>query len=96
MKKVKKFASVLIITSFGLFGCSTSIESDAKEVANLQCEAQQLMTKAATGDLSVISESTALMTKATELTNKMESKYTTIEDKTKFAEALLKALSNCN
>ena len=95
MKTLKMFSAIIVVAAFGLFSCSSSLENDAQKVADLQCKAQQLMGKAATGDLSVVSEGTALMTEASELTNEMQSKYSSDEDKAKFAEALLKAIGNC-
>jgi uncharacterized protein YcfL len=86
----------VMISSFLLVSCgSGSIESDAKKVAELQCEAQKLMLKATSGDMSVMEESTKLGTKAATLSNELEGKYTSDSDKKKFAEALLKEMGNC-
>ena len=87
----------IIIASFMLTSCGGgSIESDAKKVAELQCKAQQLMQKATSGDMSVMEESTKLASEAATLSNEMEGKYTSDSDKKKFAEALLKAMGDCN
>jgi hypothetical protein len=43
----------VILSSYG----KNSIESDAKKMATLQCETQQLMQKAAGGDISIMAES---------------------------------------
>jgi len=85
------FIASVILTSCG----GGSIESDAKKVADLQCKAQQLMKKATSGDMSVITESTKLMSDAAALSKEMEGKYTSDSDKKKFAEALLKAMGDC-
>ena len=84
------FASV-IFTSCG----GGSVESDAKKVAELQCKAQQLMLKSASGDMSVMDESTKLASESASLLKEMEGKYTSDSDKKNFAEALLKEMGNC-
>lgn len=96
MKKVSiVLGTVLMLTTF-LSSCGgNSIESDAKKVAELQCKAQQLALKAASGDMSILEESTKLSTEAAALASEMENKYTSDSDKQKFGEALLKEMGNC-
>jgi hypothetical protein len=84
------FASV-ILTSCG----GGSIESDAKKLAELQCKAQKLAQKAASGDMSIIEESTKLTTEATALSKELADKYKLNIDKKKFAKALSKEMGNC-
>ena len=74
---------------------NNSIESDAKKMAKLQCEAQQLMEKAAGGDISIMTESAKLTSNAAALSKEIEGKYTSDSDKKNFAEALLKEMGNC-
>lgn len=94
MKKLRLFLSLPLITIL-LFSC-TSIESDAKKVAKLQCEAEKIMQKVLSGDLSVIEESKELASEAEALKKEIEEKYTSDSDKDKFADALLKEMGNCN
>ena len=90
------FFGVVLISSFLLISCGgSSIESDAKKVAELQCKAQKLMQKATSGDMSVIEERTKLTSEAAALSKEIEAKYTSDSDKKKFAEALLKEMGNC-
>lgn len=72
-----------------------SIEKDAKEIAEIQCKAQQLIKKSTSGDMSLIEESTKLALKSEILLKELEEKYTSDSDKKKLAAALLKAMSNC-
>ncbi|MDO9253956.1 MAG: hypothetical protein Q7U54_00485 [Bacteroidales bacterium] len=96
MKRIMTIIGAIAIASIILSSCGGgSIESDAKKVADLQCKAQQLVQKAASGDMSVIEESTKLASEAAALSEKMEGKYTSDSDKQKFAEALLKEMGNC-
>jgi hypothetical protein len=96
MKKVMTIFGAMLFASFILTSCGGgSIDSDAKKVADLQCKAQQLMQKATSGDMSVMTESTKLASDAAALSKEMEGKYTSDSDKQKFAEALLKAMGNC-
>ena len=74
---------------------ANGIEKDAKKVADLQCKAQKLLLKAASGDVSIIAESTKLAGEAATLSKEMETKYTLETDKQKFAEALLKEMQDC-
>ncbi len=91
-----KVFGVILFTSLFLTSCGgSSIESDAKRVAELQCKAQKLMQKATSGDMSVIEESTKLTSEAATLSKEIEGKYTSDSDKKKFAEALLKEMGNC-
>jgi len=96
MKKVSILLGSFFVLATFLSSCGgNSIESDAKKVAELQCKAQQLALKAASGDMSIIEESTKLSTEAVALASEMENKYTSDADKQKFGEALLKEMSNC-
>jgi hypothetical protein len=97
MKRGIKIFGAIFFVSMLLTSCSGgSIEQDAKKMADLQCQAQQLSKKAMTGDMSVIAESTKLASDAAALSKELEGKYTSDEDKRKFGEALLKEMANCN
>ena len=94
MKTTTVLATILL-TSLIFTSCSSGVEGDAQKVAKLQCKAQQLATKALSGDASAMEESKNLMNEAAALSEEMNEKYTSIEDKQKFAEALAKAAGNC-
>jgi ABC-type uncharacterized transport system involved in gliding motility auxiliary subunit len=100
MKKMKKrIQTLLLIQAFFLIltSCSSnSIESDAKRLAELTCKSQKLVTKAASGDMSVIEESTKLSAEVISLSNELKGKYTIDSDKEAFAKAYLNELKNCN
>jgi hypothetical protein len=96
MKKVSIVLGTIMLATALLTSCGgNSIESDAKKVAELQCKAQQLALKAASGDMSILEESTKLSTEAAALVGEMENKYSSESDKQKFGEAILKEMSNC-
>jgi hypothetical protein len=96
MKKVSIVLGTIMLATALLTSCGgNSIESDAKKVAELQCKAQQLALKAASGDMSILEESTKLSTEAAALVDEMENKYSSESDKQKFGEAILKEMSNC-
>ncbi len=96
MKKLMAIFGAILFASFIMTSCGGgSIESDAKKVAELQCKAQKLMQKAATGEMTVMEESTKLASEAATLSKEMEGKYTSDSDKEQFAKALLKEMGNC-
>jgi hypothetical protein len=53
------------------------------------------MKKVPSGDESVLAESQKLSQEAEALKNELEAKYTSDSDKTKLAEAIAKAISDC-
>jgi len=100
MKKIIFNLTAIAFVSLLLTSCGgNSIESDAKKYAELMCKAQKLATegaaKAATGDMSAMTESTKLMTKAASLATEMQGKYKDASDYQKFSAAYLKALADC-
>ena len=97
MKKNKTIGATIFLSSILLYSCGgDSIQSDAKKVAELQCEYQNLLKKATTGDLSSITESADLMKKVTELVTELEGKYSTAGDYEKFQDALAIELKECD
>jgi len=88
--KILTLLATLILTS-----CGSSIQSDAQKVADLQCEAKEIMLKAMSGDQDAVKESQELSNKANELNLKMLKKYSSPEDKQAFSRALLDANGNC-
>lgn len=95
MKKNKLNVAIVLLATIMLGSCGGSIRSDAKKVAKLQCKAQELMSKAASGDNSVMEESTELVSEAQSLSRELEAKYTSESDKKEFAEALREELGKC-
>jgi hypothetical protein len=94
MKNIGKSLSTLFFVVVILTSCS-SVESDAKKVAELQCKAQKMALKVSAGDMSAIEESTKLAAEAVTLAEEMKGKYTTDSERQKFTEALLQELRNC-
>jgi chromosome condensin MukBEF MukE localization factor len=84
-----------LFSLFILSSCGGSLEGDAQKIADLQCRAQKLTTKVASGDQSVMEESLKLTAEATSLMQEMERKYTSDADKKKLGEAVLKAMAGC-
>jgi hypothetical protein len=84
----------MFLTIF-LASCGSSIDRDAQKLADLTCETVNLSLKAATGDLSILTESTKLASEVAELTKELDQKYTSAEDKNKLEQAYLKAMVGC-
>lgn len=95
MKNKIRILGAMLLAALILVSCSSSIESDAKKVAELQCQATELMQKAMSGDTSVMKESQKLADKAAELTQEMQRKYTSESDRKKFTEALAEEIGKC-
>ena len=78
-------------------GCGGATpESDAKKMAALMCEAQQLAKRAASGDKAAIKEGERLATKIKETGERIGSKYSADKKKTaRFGAALGKAMAAC-
>ncbi len=96
MKKIK--AIVIYFTLIGINGCdSNNLEKDAKRLADIQCRAQKLMTKASANalDTSVLSEAQKLKAESEGLLDELNKKYSSQTDKQKMAEILLKELQSC-
>lgn len=93
MTTMKKTFGLLAIALM-LASCG-GIESDAKRVAELSCESQKLSQKMSEGDISVMTEGAKIMVELKELKEKVDSKYTSDEDKQKFEEAVEKAMLEC-
>ena len=101
MIKIITICGAIFIASTTLTSCGgNSIESDAKKTADLVCKAQKMATegaaKAASGDMSALTESTELATEAASLATEMQGKYKDASDYQKFTTAYLKALADCN
>lgn len=76
-------------------GCGSTVESDARKLADLECKARQLSAKAAAGDLSVATEMSKIGMEAAQLGAELKGKYTTTADKEAFAKAYLEAYNGC-
>lgn len=89
------FAATFIAALVLFSGCGkSSIESDAKRLADIQCRAMKLAQKSAAGDMSTLSESLKLSADATELSLELQKRYTG-EDAQTFSREYLKALGQC-
>ena len=96
MKKKLSFLGTLLISATIITSCgSAAVESDAKNVAELQCRAQKLAQQVMSGDMSVLEESASLQKEATALANELKGKYESESDLKKFSEAYTAALKNC-
>jgi hypothetical protein len=96
MKRRRRFFGAILFALAIIISCGgSSVESDAKKVAELQCKSEKILQKATSVDISIMEESAKLASEAASLSKKMERKYTSDSDKKKFAEALLKEMSNC-
>jgi len=104
MRKSLTIIGFLFIACVMLESCGGSeIEKDAKKLAVLQCEARKEIAKvtqeaALAGTLSASTTaevSKKWLEKEQPIILEMEAKYTSDKDKQKFAEALEKALEDC-
>lgn len=91
---------VVIIWSVSVVGGLTScgggsVESDAKKIAGMMCEAVELSAKAQSGDMSLMQKSLELGEKASKLMEEMEEKYESEEEKKKLGELVMKEMENC-
>jgi hypothetical protein len=96
MKKLQTIIGAVLFTSILITSCGgSSIESDAKKLADIQCKAKDLIQKAQAGDQSVMEESSKLGIEAGNLAKEIEGKYTSESDRKSFDEAYIKAQGNC-
>lgn len=93
MKKMMTIFGALLVASVMLTSCG--VNSDAKKLANLECEIEQLYDKIIVGDESAMKEFERLSAKHDELTKEVVEKYTSESDQEKFDEAYEQALENC-
>ena len=91
MKKMIQVFTVLLFLLIVLSSCNNSIEADAQKVANLQCKVQKLI-----NDPTSLEKNQKLMTEINELTQKMQRKYSSLEEQQKFAQVLSEAMAKCN
>jgi hypothetical protein len=92
LRKVLLVMTVCLVA----IGCGSTVESDARKLAELQCKAQGLASKALSGDMSVMAESTKLSAEAAALSEELRGKYESESDKQEFARAYLKAFAECS
>ena len=72
MKKSLKIVGTILFASFLFTSCGGNfIASNGKKVAELQCKSTKLMQQAATGDASVMGESTKLAAEAVSFSKEM-------------------------
>lgn len=94
MQKRITFLIAFLSCLFVLNGCS-SVDSDAKQLADLTCESMRLLKQAASGDMSVLQKGQELTKQAEKLREELDKKYQTLEEKKEFLEALSKHLQKC-
>ncbi len=95
MKKSITVFGAMVFATLILTSCGSTVESDAKKLAELQCKSQKLSQKILAGDMSVSAESMSLAADAAKFSQEIKGKYTTDEEKKRFSEALLKEMGNC-
>ena len=95
MKNLMKSLFATMLVALFLTSCG-SIESDAKKVAAIQCEAQEMAMKALQGDASFMEESQKLAAKVEKLNKEMSEKYNSAEDQLKFAAEVAKLIGDCS
>ena len=85
-----------MITSLILTSCGGgSIESDAKKIANLACKTIALGEKVASGDASAAEELEKVEAEGKSLSEELEKKYSTKEEKEKFEKAVMEEMGKC-
>lgn len=95
MRRIAPSTLACMLAAVVCIGCSGSAESDGRRLAELQCKATKLASKAQSGDMSVLQESIKISAEAAELAKTFEEKYTSDSDKEKLRDAYLKALQDC-
>lgn len=96
--KVKKLARVfgtLLIASFVLVSCGNSMDSDAKKLAKLYCENQEILERVMAGDESAMEDAAKFAEEAEALSEEMMNKYTTEKENIEFTKAVMKETENC-
>ena len=96
MRKILKMMGVAMFVTLLVTSCASSVESDAKKVANIQCEVQDATMRIMQGDASVQKEMQKLSSKLEKLNKEMLEKYSSLEEQNKFAKAVANALGDCN
>jgi ribonuclease HI len=87
--------ALAILSLVIISGCSSSVESDARQVVDLMSKAQNIEKETGTkADLSTLAKAAKLMQEAQELQSKFEKKYSSEKDKEAFQKALLEAMSS--
>ena len=95
MKNLK--ITIGLLATILLSSCGSSLESDAKKIAELQCKTMKISEKIQSGELdaSNATESMSFALEASELAQEIEGKYTTDEEKKEFGKAVIKAMKDC-
>lgn len=78
-----------------LTACGKSVDSDARKLADLQCKSLKLAKKAMTGDVSILTESNALLAEIAVLNAELDGRYKTREEAAEFLKAYLEAMKSC-
>ena len=91
-KQITLISSTLSLLLF-LSSCESSVENDAKKLANITCKYQELAIKAKEGDNSAMTKSLEIMKETQELKEELGDKYEKGEAKKEFEKAVLEAMS---
>jgi hypothetical protein len=96
---MKKQIFMLAFGGIGLFMLSScggnDVKADAKKLADIQCRAQQMQSKAGAGDMASLQEATKLAKESMDLLAEMQKKYTSASDKQELQAAMLDAMKDC-
>lgn len=87
-----------LFTVFVLYiivGCTSSVDTDARNLADLQCRSRRTAEKVARGDQSLAIQSTKLILELTELRSTLDVKYPPGSSREEFTKAYEKALQEC-
>ena len=96
MRKLMTILSVLFVASFILASCGATPESEAKKMAKMWCEMQELTEKYYSGDETVEPQLENLSERMENLGKQLEEKWgEDLEAQEDFQKAFEKALDDC-
>lgn len=86
-----------LVATILLSSCGNSVNSDAKKLAKLQCEAQEITQKMMTGDLdaSDSSKMEELTKEIEEVAEKLDKEYTTEKEQEELQRIVMKEMEKC-
>lgn len=91
-KKLTTIFGALFLCTFSVTSCSSSIESDATKLAEMQCQTFKMIEKMGEGKVD-LNENAVFAAKMDLFTKEMKEKYSSPEENKKFEEACLKAVA---
>jgi len=93
MKSLKMIA--VLTVSLLIFSCESSIDNDARRLADLQCKIEKMAERNMNGESVDIEESMKLTEDANKLAEELRGKYNTQKDQEKFADAVQREMNKC-